>query len=75
MTWIFQYTDLANPGECVVPCADWQEAKTVMAGFIDMANPKKSLNSLKTECENIPIGVSRSITDGDHIFAVKSENA
>ena len=75
MTWAFHYTCVADGCGFAEPCGDWRSAVDFMRAFIAQVHPRLSVNSLNTECENIPIGVAASITDGEHIFAVKFENA
>jgi hypothetical protein len=76
MSWIFQFTYIPNQIGFADNYPSRLAAFAAMDACIDNIKPGTSYHSLKMECklkkecENIPIGVSASITDGVHYFRV-----
>ena len=68
--WVFTFEDTANQEVYAEPHADWQTAFEALTSFIDSIRPPVSYASLKTVCENIPIGHSTSFSDGAFVFSL-----
>ena len=75
MTWTFTFEHLADKTGFTENHTDWQAAVSARDRWIDTVHPPKSYHSLKMECENFPIGVSASITDGEFYFKVAKADA